>query len=64
MNDTERVIGELREFKRATLSELAELKQEVKELLAFKWKATGIMAFIFASFEAVRILWDKTQHLK
>ena len=53
MNDTERVIGELKEFKRATLDELALIRQKVEDLNAFKWKATGTMAVVVFALEAV-----------
>lgn len=56
MSDIDRIIGELREFKRATLAELAELKKyvqampvaelealriELKSVQQWKWKIAG-----------------------
>lgn len=57
MNDTQRIIGELKEFKRATLDRLSGLESQVDDrfeklqkkvdaLNAFKWKATGMMAAV------------------
>jgi hypothetical protein len=59
MNDTERVIGELQEFKRATLKEMTELKNDVRELLAFRWKQAGVYGFLLATAEVLHLVWDK-----
>lgn len=55
MGDTERVIGELTEFKRATLSKLNDLEIQVRELSYFKWKATGFMAAILTAIELAHL---------
>lgn len=53
MNDTERVIGELKEFKRATLEKLDLIERRVSALDEFKWKVTGAMVFIVAMIEVL-----------
>lgn len=53
MSDTQRLLGELREFKRATLLELSEIRKKVDDLNAFKWKATGMMAVVVFVMEAI-----------
>ena len=35
------IIGELKEFKRATLNELREIKGDIQDLKKFKWKFDG-----------------------
>ena len=55
MNDTERIIGELQEFKRATLLEMWELKRDIRGLLTFKWKAAGIMGVLVAMVEVAHM---------
>lgn len=41
MNDTDRIIGELKEFKRVTITELYEIKRDVRSLQQFKWRVAG-----------------------
>lgn len=41
MNDTERVIGKLEEFRDWAKDELAEIKADVKALQRFKWRVAG-----------------------
>lgn len=53
MNDTQRILGELSEFKRATLEKLGTVDRKIDALDAFKWKATGIMATVVFIFEAI-----------
>ncbi len=36
MNDTQRIIGEFKEFKRATLHELASIQTKVDQILVFQ----------------------------
>ena len=55
MSDTDRVIGELKEFKRATLAELKDLRREVRSLTHFKWRFAGMMASLMGAIEVVRI---------
>lgn len=52
MSDTEMVLGELKEFKRATLVEIAELRREVRELMSWKWKALGALAAVVMCVQA------------
>lgn len=52
-SDTSKILGELQEFKRATLVELAGIKKDVRDLSIFRWKAAGIMGFILILGEAV-----------
>lgn len=59
MNDTERVIGELKEFKRATLEELKSLRTEVKTLSEFRWKAAGVVAALMGAVEFVHLWMTK-----
>jgi hypothetical protein len=44
------LIGELREFKRATLEELREIKRDIKALNEFRWKLTGKQTVILLVF--------------
>lgn len=53
MNDTQRILGELKEFKRATLEELEDIKEKVDALNAFKWKVTGAMVLVVAVIEVL-----------
>ena len=39
-------IGELREFKRATLEELKEIKKDIRSLNGFKWRVAGGSALL------------------
>ena len=39
--DVNEFIGEIREFKRATLTELNEIKKDVKALNRIHWKVAG-----------------------
>lgn len=41
MNDTERVIGKLEEFRDWAKDELAEIKADIKSLQSFKWRVAG-----------------------
>ena len=41
MQDTERVIGRLEEFRSWTQKELAEIKTDVKALNQFQWRVAG-----------------------
>ena len=41
MNDTERVIGKLEEFRDWAKAELTEIKSDVKALNQFKWRVAG-----------------------
>ncbi len=52
--DTKILLGELREFKRQTISELQEIKKDVKAQGYFKAKVTG--AAMFASFLGTLII--------
>lgn len=71
MND-DRIIGELTEFKRVALKELEDIKKielaairnDVKELMMFKWKATGIMAFLVTTVEMLHMAWDGLKQIK
>lgn len=51
MNDTERVLGELQEFKRATIEKLDRIEDRVKSLDEFKLKVTGAMVLVVAVIE-------------
>lgn len=42
----EEFVGEIREFKRATLTELGEIKKDVKALNNFKWRVAGGSALL------------------
>lgn len=46
MNDTERVIGKLEEFKEWAKAELTEIKSDVKALNQFKWRVAGGAAML------------------
>lgn len=51
--NTRMMLGELKEFKRATLEELSVIRKRVEDLNAFKWKATGVMATVVFALEAI-----------
>lgn len=55
MNDTERVIGKLEEFREWAKDEFRELKIEVKSLNQLKWKITGGAAVIAVFVDKI---WD------
>lgn len=56
MSDMDRLLGELKEFKRATLKELEQIKKEIHNLNKFKWKVTGIMTVLVGIFEAIHTM--------
>ena len=61
--DASEIIGELREFKRATLDELKELKKDVKALNKIHWKAAGGTATLIVLFTiAVQVFATWFQH--
>lgn len=41
MSDSELILGELKEFKRATLERLQSLEKKMDESVKFQWKLTG-----------------------
>lgn len=53
--DLSRVLGELEEFKRASILELHEIKSQIKELSVFKWKVAGGMAAFMAAVEVAHL---------
>jgi hypothetical protein len=59
MNDTDRILGELGEFKRYTIEELRELRVEVKGLSTLRWKISGALAVIIGIAELVNVLVKK-----
>lgn len=67
------LLGELKEFKRATLAEssatnkrLQSIENKIDALNRFKWKVTGIMAGVVFTFEALfqaaRVYFDFKKH--
>lgn len=59
--DTERIIGELKEFKRASIErfddlddEISGLKKEVRSLTRFRWKVAGGFSVLFVLFELLK----------
>lgn len=49
MNDVERLLGRLEEFKEQTLRELQEIKDDIRALQKFKWRVVGgaaVLSFI------------------
>lgn len=60
MNDQSLILGELKEFKRATLEELRHIKRDVHELKNFKWRivggATMACALATAAFQVITYL--------
>lgn len=49
MSSVDMILGELREFKRATLHRLDEIERQVAASQRFRWKmigAAGVVAFI------------------
>ena len=55
MKDVDLILGELKEFKRATLKELEQIKKDVHTLSIFKWKVTGIMTFLVGASEVIHM---------
>lgn len=51
MNDTERVIGALQEFKDDSKKRFDKLESQVESLLAFKWRVAGAFAFLLTAVE-------------
>lgn len=56
MGDVERVLGELKEFKRATLKELDYIRKDIHNLNVFKWKIAGISSLLVGSIELIHLL--------
>lgn len=56
MNDTDRILGELKEFKRNTLYELKELRKEMKSLSNFRWKITGSLSIVVVMIELIHVV--------
>lgn len=54
--DQAQIIGELKEFKRATLSELREIKGDIKSLKKFRWMSAGrnaLAIFLISLFTSI-----------
>lgn len=41
MKNTNLLLGELKQFRSQTVTELKELKRDVKSLMAFRWRLVG-----------------------
>lgn len=54
MNTRDLLLGELKQFKRQTISELKEIKRDVQSLMTFRWKLIGASAV--ASFLATLVI--------
>jgi len=54
------ILGELKEFKRATLSDLSQIKKEIRALNQFKWRVAGgaavLSVLLVIAIEAVHLL--------
>jgi len=57
--ENEMLLGELKQFKEEALRRFDDLDdkldrqaKQIETLNKFKWKATGVMAFVFALFQA------------
>ncbi len=50
------ILGELKEFKRATLSDLQEIKSDIQELKKFRWKIDGRNAALVVLLSGVTSL--------
>ena len=59
MNDTDRVLGELKEFKRRTIEELRDLRGEVRQIAHWRWKVTGGLTVVIALSELVNVFLRK-----
>jgi len=66
MNDAERILGELSEFKRTTIEGLKEIRMEVKEIRVevkdiakWRWKISGGLAVVIGLAELVNVLMKK-----
>ena len=46
MDNRDLLLGELREFKSQTQSDLKEIKEDIRSLNIFKWKIAGISGFM------------------
>lgn len=51
MPKEDQILGELKEFKRATLKRLDEIEKEVKGLAQFKWRVAGGFGVLFLIVE-------------
>lgn len=60
MDGTERIIGELKEFKRVTIKELDTIKQDIRALQNFKWRVVGgamvIAGLVSGAFELIHLM--------
>lgn len=56
MNDADRILGELKEFKRSTIEELKEIREELKGLSQFRWKVAGSLSVLFAMAELIHVI--------
>lgn len=61
MNDTERVLGRLQEFKESTERRLDVIERKMDMLTQFKWRATGALGMIVAGFEVAKMWLEKQQ---
>lgn len=59
MNDTDRIIGELKEFKRVTIEEIKALKEDVKALSQWRWRVAGGLTVVIALAELVNVVIKK-----
>lgn len=53
------IIGELKEFKRNTMSRLEGIEIEVKRLNEFKWRVAGVFSFLLVAIEVVKMYLEK-----
>lgn len=60
LDGVDRILGELKEFKRATVSELNDIKKDLRALQEFKWRLAGgaaVLAFALTGvIELVRLI--------
>lgn len=48
MDNSDRILGRLEEFKEWAREEFSEIKKDLKELQHFKWKVTGMAIAVSA----------------
>lgn len=58
MNDTDRILGELKEFKRSAIDKFDKLERKVDAIAHWRWKVTGALTAAIGAAELVRIFLD------
>lgn len=54
MSNDDRLLGELKQFRRTVEEDLRVIKSELKSLQGFKMKVTGMVAVVVVAWEALK----------